>query len=726
MFERWGRFVYRHRRLVLAASGALLALSIVLTLRGGDFATGNASLRSGLEAARAQTLINNELGTGQSGATFLLIFSSSTDSARSAAFKSAVQSALLPLQGDTAVTSIETPYNLPPSRAPAFISKDGREALVQVTLRTNGNAAIADYKRLRPEIKAPGLSVTATGQVPINDAFNQTLEGDLQRAESVSLPAVLILLLLIFASVVAAALPLGVGVFTIVSGLGGTFALAHTTDVSQYALNIVTLIGLGVSIDYSLFVVNRFREELAAGADREEALARTMATAGRAITFSGITVAVGLSCLLFYSGTFLASMGAAGSIVVGAAVLYGLTFLPALLGVLGPRVNLLSIPHPLRGRRRGPGFWRTTARIVMRRPVVFLVPALALLLTIGVPFLHLRLANGSVDVLPAHLEARQGYDNFIANFPGQDQTTFTVVVDYPTGSPSTPARVADQQVLARRIAGFDGVLRVIPVGAGNHIAVINAISNQQATSDAARGILLQIRSLHAGAGGQLLVTGETAFDLDVVNFIAGHTPLAAAFVIVATYFVLFLLTRSLVLPLKAVVLNLVSIAASFGALVWIFQDGHLSAQLGFTPQSIDPSIPVILFAIVFGTSMDYEVLLVSRIQEEYLRTGDNTNAVSEGLQRSGRLITGAAAIMVAVFCAFALAQVVIIKSIGLGLAIAVALDASIVRILLVPAVMRLLGRFNWWAPGPLRRRAIAIPVPEAPAAPAVPAAFAGE
>jgi putative drug exporter of the RND superfamily len=201
----------------------------------------------------------------------------------------------------------------------------------------------------------------------------------------------------------------------------------------------------------------------------------------------------------------------------------------------------------------------------------------------------------------------------------------------------------------------------------------------------------------------LLVTGDTAFDLDIVNFITSHTPLAAGFVLLVTYFVLFLLTRSLVLPLKAVVLNLVSIGASFGALVWIFQDGHLSAQLGFTPQSIDPSIPVILFAIVFGTSMDYEVLLVSRIQEEYRRTGDNRHAVSEGLQRSGRLITGAAAIMFAVFCAFALAQVVIIKSVGLGLAIAVALDASIVRILLVPAVMRLLGHLNWWAPSWLRR-----------------------
>jgi putative drug exporter of the RND superfamily len=703
IFEAWGRFVYRHRVAVLACSGVLLALSIVFTARGGTLTSGN-SLRSSLEAARAQTLINDELGLGQTaGANFLLIFSSSTQHATDAAFRDAVAAALAPVQADSKVVNIETPYNLPPARAPAFVSKNGREALVQVNLRSSGTAAQADYKRLRALVRPSGLGVVGTGNVPITAAFNSTLESDLQRAEMVSLPVVLLLLLLIFASVVAASLPLGVGVLTIVAGLGGTFLLAHVTDVTQYALNIVTLIGLGVSIDYSLFIVNRFREEMAGGASREDALARTLATAGRAITFSGLTVAVGLSCLLFFQGTFLASMGAAGGIVVAAAVFYGLTFLPAVLALLGPRVNRLSIPRLGVRHSGGRGFWRVTAQAVMRRPVLVLLPALALLLAMATPFLHLRLANGDVDLLPANIEARQGYDHFVADFPGQDQTTLTVVLHYASGSPSSAARVAGQRALAQRIQRVPGVLRVVPVGTGKHIAVLNAISNQPATSDGARTVLRDIRRLHAGDGGELLVTGQTAFDLDVVNFITGHTPLAAGFVILVTYFVLFLLTRSVVLPLKAVLLNLASISASFGALVWIFQDGHLSSQLNFTAQSIDPSIPVILFAIVFGTSMDYEVLLVSRIQEEYHRTGDNRLAVSEGLQRSGRLITGAAAIMVAVFCAFALADVVIIKSIGLGLAIAVALDATIVRVLLVPAVMRLLGDLNWWAPGPLGR-----------------------
>lgn len=715
MFERWGRFVYRHRGKVLLASAALLALSIAFTARGGTLTSGN-SLRSSLEAARGQTLINDELGAGQSaGATFLLIFSSPTARAADPGFRAAVLSAVAPLQHDSEVTGVATPYTLPPARAAAFVSNDGHEALVQVALRSSGSAAVSDYVRLRALVKAPGLRVAGTGQVPINHAFNVTLEQDLQRAETVSLPVVLVLLLLIFGTVVAAGLPLGVGVLTIVAGLGGTFLLSHATDVSQYALNIVTLIGLGVAIDYSLFVVNRFRDELSGGATREDALARTMATAGRAITFSGLTVAVGLSGLLFFQGTYLASMGAAGTIVVAAAVLYGLTFLAAILAFLGPRVNSLRVPRLWQGRASG-GFWRRTAGAVMRRPLVALLPALALLLVMGTPFLHLRLANGDVDLLPANIEARTAYDNFVSNFPGQDETTFDVVLHYVSGSPTSAERAADQTALAARLATIPGVLRVTAPQVGQHIVLLAAVSNQPATSDAARSTLRAIRALRAGHGAELLVTGDTAFDLDVVNFITGHTPVAAGFVILVTYCVLFLLTRSVVLPLKAVLLNLISISASFGALVWIFQDGHLSSQLNFTPQSIDPSIPVILFAIVFGTSMDYEVLLVSRIQEEYVRTGDNLRAVSEGLQRSGRLITGAAAIMVAVFCAFALAQVVIIKSIGLGLAIAVALDASIVRIVLVPAVMRILGDRNWWAPSWLapRRPSVALaPEPEA-------------
>ncbi|HKW72285.1 MAG TPA: MMPL family transporter, partial [Candidatus Dormibacteraeota bacterium] len=383
------------------------------------------------------------------------------------------------------------------------------------------------------------------------------------------------------------------------------------------------------------------------------------------------------------------------------------------------------------------GFWAVLANWVMKRPIVVLVPTVAFLAITATPFLSLRMANGDVDMLPSRLEARQGFDRLVADFPGQDQTTFQIVVNYPDGQPLTRDRIAAQYALDRRIAAIPGILHTtsiydldpkyglsdyeqlytgdpgnIPAQArslmagyvGKHVVLINATSNYTASSDAARNIVKAIRADQGvDEGGKVLVGGQTAVDIDVIKFIVDRTPLAVGIVVLITYLLLFLQTGSVVLPLKAVLLNFLSIGASFGALVFIFQQGHFASLLGnFTPQSLDPSIPVILFSIVFGLSMDYEVLLVSRIHEEYVRTGNNTFAVASGLERTGRLITGAAAVMFAVFMSFGLAEVVIIKAIGIGLAIAVAIDATIVRSLVVPAVMRLLGDVNWWAPRPLR------------------------
>ena len=734
MFAGWGRFVYRFRWATLVASGVLLAISVALLAMGGTLTSGG-PLTSNLQAYKAGNLVTNELGAAKVTSNFDLIFRSDTLTVNDPQFQAAVTDALAPIEGDSRISKMITPYNAPNTMvAQAFTSKDGHEALVSVELKSSGQAAWKDYDALRASVRSSTLSVTGTGFVAINQSFNKTLESDLQRAEFVTLPATLILLILIFATIVAAGLPLGVGILTIVGGIGGTFFLNRFTDVSQYALNIVTLIGLGVSIDYSLFIVNRFRDELARGESRQQAVVTTMATAGRAITFSGLTVAVGLSAMLFFQGTFMASMGAAGAIVVAVAVIYALTFLPAMLAIVGPGVNRLRVPWFGRPTT-GTGFWSALAGWVMKRPVLVMVPTVVFLAIAATPFLQIRLANGNVDMLPTHIEARQGFDRLVADFPGQDQTTFNIVVNYPDGSPLTANRIADQYALDRRIAAIPGVLHTssiydldpqlglyeyerlyagdpnnIPQPArqlmsgtvGKHIVLIKATTNADVTSDAARNIVKAIRADNGVVDGQVLVGGLTAVDVDVITFIYGQVPLAVGTVVVVTYLLLFLLTGSVVLPLKAVVLNFLSIGASFGALVFIFQQGHFSNVLGFTPQSLDPSVPVILFSIVFGLSMDYEVLLVSRMHEEYVRLGDNTAAVASGLERTGRLITGAAAIMFTVFMAFGLAEVVIIKAIGIGLAIAVAIDATIVRSLLVPAVMRLLGDANWWAPRPLR------------------------
>jgi RND superfamily putative drug exporter len=597
------------------------------------------------------------------------------------------------------VTGIVTPYADP---AGGLVSLDQHRAIVSVQVRDRSSVAARYLSELRAEVHPGPLQLIVTGNVPINNAFNTTLEADLQRAEYISLPLALILLVLIFRSAVAALLPVAIGVATIAGGVAGTLLVSDVTYVSQYAFNIVTLIGLGVSIDYSLMLVSRFREELAAGSSREDALARSMATAGRAITFSGVTVAIGLSSLLFFQGTFLTSLGIAGAIVVGLAVLYGLTLLPAMLAVLGGGVNRLRLPwqRALTGR----GFWYSTATRVMRRPVFVLVPCLAVLLIAGTPFAHLRLAGIGIDGLPPGNEARQGYDILLRDFAGFNNSEIPVVAYFPDGTPTTGSGSSSVSNLSLRLASIPGVVRVDPPVYGRHIALLMAYSNLDPSTDAARKIVNDIRAHNTLlGGGQVLVTGQAAGDLDVIAFIASHMVAALAFVLVVTYIVLFLMTGSVVLPLKAVVTNLLSISASFGALVWIFQEGHLSGVLNFTPQSIDPSIPVILFALVFGLSMDYEVLLLARIQERWQITGSNTQGIAEGLERSGRLITGAAAIMISVFLAFGLADDVLIKSIGIGIAIAIAIDATIVRALMVPAIMRLLGTRNWWAPGLLVR-----------------------
>jgi RND superfamily putative drug exporter len=734
MFDRWGRFVYRRRWAMLVVSAVLLGLSVAGILTGATL-TGNGGFGTNLAAGQAAKLVAAEIQpqAAATGSSIELIFSSGTLAATDPAFQTAVEQAVTALSGDSRVTGVDTPYNVPAAAESSYISNDSHKALVVVHLKDSSVVAEGYLSQVLAEIHPGALSVVATGDVPINLAFNTTLEQDLKRAEIVALPVTLLLLVLIFGSVVAALLPISVGVLAIVGGVGGTLFLARFTDVSQYAINVVTLIGLGVAIDYSLFIVNRFRDELAAGASREDAIAKALSTAGRAITFSGVTVAVGLSAMLFFQGTFMASMGAAGAIVVGIAVVYGLTFLPALLSVMGPTVDRLRLPFMGRRKPPGTGAWHAMALWVMRRPWVVLVPALGILLVAGTPFLQLRLAQGGVDQLPPSNQARQGYDTLLSDFSGQDETTIEAVVYYPDSSPLTAGHVAAIYNLTRKLSGVANVLSVqsivnvdpsltladyqrlysgpitqlpsalqqaLAAGAGKHLALVGVITNQPYSSDAARNIVAAIRS-QSVPGGQVLATGDTALDLDIVNYILQRTPIAVGSVILVTYLVLFLLTGSVVLPLKAVLTNLFSISASFGAMVWIFQEGHLSQLLGFTPQSIDPSIPVILFSIVFGMSMDYEVLLISRIQEEYRRTGDNQAGIAYGLEKSGRLITGAAAIMVAVFIAFGLSNFVIIKAIGVGLAIAIAVDATIVRILIVPSVMRILGRANWWAPRPL-------------------------
>ena len=730
--RRWGHFVYRRRKAVLVASLGFFVLSIVGLLTGGQpINAGNYDV----ESVHAAKLESAQLPS-TTGSSFTLILTSSQSTFGEPALESAVNAAVAPLRSDSRVSALTTPYTASAAAAPVMVSSDKHSVLVQVGMRLDFSQARAQYGEIRAEVRSSSLSITATGDVPLAYDFDTYLGNDLRRSEVVSLPLALILLVIVFTTGVAALLCLGVGVFAVLGGVGAALALAHAIDVSTYAVNVVTLVGLGIAIDYSLFIVTRFREELASGNSVEVALGRTMATAGRAIMFSGLTVAIGLSGLLFYTGTALVSMGVAGAIVVAISVLYAVTLLPSLLAILGPRINSIRVPI-MQPKPFGQGAWHRLATWVMRRPWTVLIPTVAILLIAGSPFLDLQLANSDVNQLPTTAEARQGADLLQAQFPQIGQNTVAVVVNFQHGGPTAPANIASAYQLAQRLAGLKGVTGVrsyvsvdptftltsyqalysqpkssLPPSVrsvftnltGSSIAVLDVATPYFVTSYQAHTLVHDIRATDGLPGATVQVTGDTAFDVDLVNYMIDHTPLAIGFVLVTTVIVLTVLLRSLVLPFKAVLMNALSLSAAFGALVWVFDQGHLSSILGFTAGPLDPTIPVLLFCVVFGLSMDYEVFLLTRMQEAWIRSGDNRTAVADGLERSGRLVTGAAAIMACVFLAFALASVVTIKSIGVGMAVAVIVDATLVRALVVPAVLRLLGAANWWAPRWLRAR----------------------
>src|SRR2546423_6796709 len=458
MFAWWGHVVYRFRWVVLVASAALLAGSIFALGHGGTYKNGGGK---DTESGRAGTLMSEQLPQSGGGSSFALVFGSDAMPVSDPAFKQAMLQAVQPLHGDPRVKSIETPFDVDPALSQAMISTDSHHAVVYVSLKDEYANARMYYPELRNKVIATHLQVYGTGNVAIGHAFDDYLESDLHRAEFVSLIVIVPLLLLVFATVISMLLPLGVGGLAVVGGLAAVGLLARVTDVSTYASNLVTLIGLGVAIDYSLFIVNRYREELASGQSVEDALVTAIRTSGRAVAFSGLTVAIGLSAMLFFQGSFLASMGMAGAIVVAIAVLYALTFLASLLAVLGHRVNWLRLPLPRRASGRG--MWHGLAMRVMRRPLLVLLPVLALLGVLASPFFGIRIANGDVGMLPPKAESRICYE-LLQKFPGQGQTYFSVVVNYADGHPLSTARVGDLYDFAqdiKRIAGVEGVESVV-------------------------------------------------------------------------------------------------------------------------------------------------------------------------------------------------------------------------------------------------------------------------
>ncbi|HXG41006.1 MAG TPA: MMPL family transporter [Candidatus Limnocylindrales bacterium] len=757
LFSRWGAFVYRFRRPV-ALVALLVALgSTTLASRAiGELSQGG-WLDPSSESARVADRLAADFGAGRTSLLALFRRADGAD-ARSPAFQAVIEQTLRPLRDDPRVAEITGYAETGDDR---FISTRGDAAYVLIRLALSDEESVAEVPSIRDLLRPPpGTTVQLTGYGPLQLDSNHQSEEDLRRAEVVSLPLAAIVLVLVFASLVAAALPLLVAGLAIPVTLALVFLAAQQVEMSIYVQNIATMLGLALAIDYSLFLVSRFREELGRGRTVGEAVERTVATSGKAVAFSGIAVAVGLSGLLFFPAPAMRSIGIAGALVVLSTLFFALTFLPAVLGMLGPRVSALSLAglvrrirgrspvgpsgaaHP--ARRVGPGPWERIAAAVMARPVPVLGAVLVFLLATGTPFLHLRQGVPDAAALPPGLESRDAFVALQREFPSGETTPIVVLADV-AGDPTSPENALVLARLAERIEAVPGVDRVdspfslrdpatgrrlspdevaavyalppesrppalqglLARSVAGSTVRLDAISPYPPASPEGMAVVPAVRTVERGSGiVRLEVGGGAALGHDFLASQAARMPLAVGWTLLVSAVALFLLFGSVVIPLKAVVMTLLSISASFGALVWIFQDGNLHELLAFEPLGYTiAGNPIIMFSTIFGLSMDYEVLLLSRIQEAYRRTGDNRASVAEGLARTAAVITGAASIMISVFAAFALAETITIKSLGVGMAIAVLIDATIVRVLLVPATMRLMGEWNWWAPGFLGRLA---------------------
>lgn len=723
---------------VVVAWVALLLLAIPFAPQVPGKLSAGGFILDDLESARAKTLLEDELGAPPSA--LVIVFSSPTLEAGTPAFEIAAAEATRDIPAAQHVVRVVSHL-----LAPSQISADRHTAYDVVFLDLPPDDSPAALPILRSALReAPGLQVELAGGPAFYGDVQTLSETDLQRSEIISLPLAALALILVFGSVVAAGVPLVVGGAAVIVALAAVFVVASFTPMSIFVLNLATLLGLGLGVDYSLLMTSRFREELALRPDGPErvpdAVRATVATAGRAVFFSGLTVLLGLLGLVLFEFMILRSVGIAGAIVVGLAVLSALTLLPAILTILGPRIDRLAVRRVTRvaGTR---GAWSRLARRVMAHPVAVLIPTLAIILLLGSPFLHVRFNAPDATILPLGVPSRVAFDRLTSEF-GEGEFAPLVVAVRTSGPATSPANIAalydyaGRLSLDPRVTRIDSLVTVDPrltldqytllygdpngprdryvqtalaATTRDDLTAFTIYTPYGPNRDEGKALVTDLRAssgvLASPDGTTVLVGGGAADVTDVVDRVSADFPRTALFIIVSTYLVLFVLLRSIVLPFKALVMNTLSIVASFGALVWIFQDGNLSALLGFQPLGfVETTQPVILFCVLFGLSMDYEVFLLTRMKEVWDRTGDNVEAVAGGMERSGRIVSSAALIVILVAGSFAFADIVLIKALGIGMAIAVALDATIIRALLVPATMRLLGDWNWWMPAALERR----------------------
>jgi len=714
VFTRLGQFTVRRRKAILVGAGVVFVLAGVFGGNVAQHLTSGGFEAPGSEAYRANAALGERFGQDQPN--FMLLVTAkggSVDAADVAAVGNALAEELAIEPDVGQVISYWSLGNLETLR-----SEDGSQALVLARIAGTDDDVDTRAATLRDDYTRDNrvASVDVGGVATVFREVGEQIQTDLTRAESIAFPITLLLLILIFGSLVAAGLPLGVGGLAVL----GTFLVLRVmtlfTDVSVYSLNLTTGMGLGLAIDYSLFIVSRYREEIAHGNEPHAAVVRTIETAGRTVVFSSLTVAVSLAALLVFPLVFLRSFAYAGMGVAVVAALGAVVFLPAALAVLGRNVDRFVL-FRRKTKPTDQGFWHRVATMVMRRPGVVAVGVIAFLLFLGAPFLHVAFGLPDDRVLPKSAPARQVAEQLRENFDATESMALTVVapnaaasdaaidayatelstvdatvrVDARTGTYENGVKTADPGPISARFVDENATwLSVVPSGEIDPMS----LRGEEWVAD--------VRAVSAPV--DVLVGGPSADLKDSKTILFNRVPLAFALIALSTFVLLFLAFGSVLVPIKALVINALSLSATFGAMVWIFQDGHFSGVLDFTATgTLDTSTPILMFCVAFGLSMDYEVFLLSRIKEEYDRTGDNTKSVAVGLERTGRIVSAAAILISVVFLSFATSEVRFIKLFGIGLALAVLMDAFVIRGTLVPAFMQIAGKANWWAPAWMRR-----------------------
>jgi RND superfamily putative drug exporter len=696
MYSLLGRAVITARWFIVAGIAAVFAIGATWGLGVFDEFTDGGYVSTDAQSVRDAEAIEEEFGS--TGAEVVVLYESDSMTVDDPAYAAAVQGAVADIAAIDEVENVVSYYD---TQLPTFVSEDRHATYAAVSLAGSSDEARAQvFEEIEADLRDAGdtgdLDVSLGGGAAIFADLNEQVQHDLEIAEMISMPILLLIMIVVFGALVAASLPLLIGGMSILGGFAITRVITEFTDVSVFAANVITIIGLGMSIDYSLFILRRFREELGAGRGKRRAVLNTVATAGRTVMVSGVIIVLSMVGLLLVDVPFLHGIAYGVMSAVGVAMLSALVALPAILYLLGHRVDKGRLPwRKNKAPKTDTGFWHGLAAAVMRRPVLVLLPVLAFMALLASPILGLQFGGVDERDMPKDSESRVVTETIAADFPGGEDQKFLVMV---AGDQAAVAEATDA------LLAIDDVEDVRPAAEPTADAtLLEVLYDFDPFSAEARELIEDARAIDV-PGAQLYITGGASDRVDMLDAIGEGLPYMLGYIVIVTMIVLFLAFGSIVLPIKAVLMNAVSLGAALGVVVWIFGDGNLSGLLDFTPSGyIDPSNLLLMIALLFALATDYEVFLLSRVREEWDQGADNRSAVLRGMQSTGSIITAAALILIVVVGAFAFSGITFMKMIGLGMAIAIFLDATVVRMLLVPATMRLLGRANWWVPGPLGR-----------------------